>query len=138
MGEARMRRLGGECLCGRVRYEVDDAFHAAFFCHCSRCRKATGSAFKAMAAIRRSALTLLADEQDLLIYGDRNGTHDVHCGHCGSLLYSDIAENGNVHVAMGTLTESPGVRPSFHIFAGSRAEWYEITDGLPQFEGLPE
>ena len=48
-----------------------------------------------------------------------------------------IAQNGNTHVAMGTLVDDPKVRPSFHMFVGSKAPWHEITDNLPQFEGLP-
>jgi len=43
-----------------------------------------------------------------------------------------------VHVAMGTLVDDPAVRPTMHIFVGSKAGWYEITDDLPQHHGLPD
>ncbi|MEQ9637544.1 MAG: GFA family protein [Devosia marina] len=132
-----MTMLKGSCLCGAVTYEVEDAFEAAFYCHCSRCRRATGSAFKPMALIKTGRLRLVQGEANVLIYGDPADTHDVHCGQCGSFLYSVIAENGNTHVAMGTLVDDPKVRPSFHMFVGSKAPWHEITDSLPQFEGLP-
>jgi hypothetical protein len=72
-----------------------------------------------------------------LFYGTPPQTHDAHCGTCGSFLYSVIAENGNTHVAMGSLIDTPSIRPSFHMFVGSKAAWYEITDGLPQFEAMP-
>jgi hypothetical protein len=36
---------------------------------------------------------------------------------------------------MGTLTEAPAIRPAMHIFVGSKAPWFEITDGLPQYDG---
>ena len=132
-----MTMLEGSCLCGSVGYEVEDAFAAAFYCHCSRCRRATGSAFKPMASIKTGRLRLTRGEDALLIYGTPPGSHDVHCGTCGSFLYSVIADNGNTHVAMGTLIDTPSVKPSFHMFVGSKAAWYEISDGLPQFEGLP-
>ena len=132
-----MTMLRGGCLCGAVGYEVEDAFDAAFYCHCSRCRRATGSAFKPMASIKTGKLSLTQGGGEVLTYGTPPDTHDVHCGVCGSFLYSVIADNGNTHVAMGTLIDSPSVRPSFHMFVASKADWYEITDDLPQFDGLP-
>ncbi len=129
--------LRGGCLCGTVAYEVADEFAAAFFCHCSRCRRATGSAFKPMAAIKTGKLRLTQGEDAVLYYGEPTATHDAHCGKCGSFLYSVIAENGNTHVAMGTLIDTPSIRPSFHMFVASKAPWFEITDELPQFDGLP-
>ncbi len=129
--------LKGSCLCGAVAYEVPDEFAAAFYCHCSRCRRATGSAFKPMASIPFERISLTQGHDEVLVYGEPSQTHDIHCRHCGSLLYSYIAENGNAHVAMGTLLDAPSVRPSFHIFVGSKAEWYDIRDELPQFDGLP-
>ena len=72
---------------------------------------------------------------DLMIYGDRTAAHDVHCGRCGSLLYSVVRAGAFVHVAMGTLNDPPSVRPTAHIFVGSKAPWFEIADGLPQHVG---
>lgn len=129
--------LRGGCLCGAVGYEVEDAFSAAFYCHCSRCRRATGSAFKPMASIPYDRVRLVRGEADLLLYGEPEGSRDFHCGRCGSLLYSYIAENGNAHITMGTLIDPPSIQPSFHIFVGSKASWYEINDDLPQFDELP-
>ncbi|ODT72381.1 MAG: aldehyde-activating protein [Pelagibacterium sp. SCN 63-23] len=136
-GEKSMSMLRGGCLCGAVGYAVEDDFAAAFYCHCSRCRRATGSAFKPMASIKTGKLSLTHGAEKVLFYGTPPQTHDAHCGTCGSFLYSVIAENGNTHVAMGTLIDTPSVRPSFHMFVGSKAAWYEITDELPQFEAMP-
>jgi hypothetical protein len=66
-------------------------------------------------------------------FGD--GPHDVQCGKCGSFLYSILRDAKLVHVNLGTLTDVPGIRPSCHIFVGSKAPWFEIADDLPQFEG---
>ena len=59
--------------------------------------------------------------------------HDAHCRRCGSLLYSVVREGAFVHVAMGTLIDDPSIRPTAHIFVGSKAPWFAITDGLPQY-----
>jgi hypothetical protein len=126
--------LRGECLCRTVAYEVADAFAYAANCHCSNCRRATGSAFKPFAGISRDQLRIVQGDHDLLIYGG-SSAHDVHCKRCGSLLWSVVRDGAFVHVAMGTLTDPPSIRPTAHIFVGSRASWYQITDDLPQYVG---
>ncbi len=131
------RLLTGQCFCGQVEYKVADAFEYAMNCHCSQCRRTTGAAFKPLAGIKREHLALTRGEDRLLKVGDEAG-HDAHCGACGSLLYSLVREGRYVHVAMGTLVDAPGIRPAFHIFVGSKAPWFEITDDLPQFEGFPQ
>ncbi len=56
--DADNRLLAGKCECGAVRYRVADAFIYAMNCHCSACRAATGSAFKAFAGIEREKLEI--------------------------------------------------------------------------------
>ena len=128
-----MRKLAGKCFCGSVSYEVADAFVYAANCHCSNCRRTTGSAFKPFAGIERDKFRLTAGDDRLLLYGDESG-HDAHCGRCGSLLYSLVREGAYVHVPMGTLVDEPSIRPSAHIFVGSKAKWFTITDDLPQYD----
>ena len=65
-----MRALTGKCLCGTVTYEVDDDFAYALNCHCSQCRRATGSAFKPFAGIARNCLRITQGSETLLIFGD--------------------------------------------------------------------
>jgi hypothetical protein len=126
--------LAGKCFCGAVHYAVADAFRYAMICHCSNCQRTTGSAFKPFAGIERDRLALTKGQDSLLIYGDET-THDAHCKVCGSLLYSLVRDGDYVHVAMGTLVDAPAIRPTKHIFVGSKAPWFTITDGLPQYEG---
>lgn len=126
------RMLAGKCLCGAVQYQVADAFVYALNCHCSNCRRATGSAFKPFAGIARDKFLVMAGDQQLLIYGDQQA-HDGHCRHCGSLLYSVVRDGTFVHVTLGTLLDAPTIRPSAHIFVASKAPWFDITDSLPQY-----
>lgn len=129
------RVLAGKCLCGAVEYVVADEFIYALNCHCSHCRRATGSAFKPLAGIERGKLRVVKGDDDLLLYGDRDA-HDARCKICGSLLYSVVRDGAFVHVAMGTLVDTPTIRPTAHIFVGSKAPWHTITDDLPQHEEL--
>jgi hypothetical protein len=131
---AKAKALTGACMCRSVRFEVADAFRYAAFCHCSNCRRTTGSAFKPFAGIERAKLAVVEGEDRLLIYGGENA-HDAHCAACGSLLYSVVRDGAFVHVAMGTLVDDPAIRPTHHIFVGSKASWDTIADGLPQYDG---
>lgn len=126
-------RLAGKCCCGGVEYSVEDAFVYAANCHCSDCRRATGSAFKPFAGIQREKLTVVKGAETLMIYGGSEN-HDAHCEACGSLLYSLVRDAKWVHVTMGTLVDTPTIRPTHHIFVGSKARWYDITDDLPQYQ----
>jgi hypothetical protein len=132
-GTASTRILAGKCLCGAVQYAVADDFAYALNCHCSNCRRATGSAFKPIAGIERAKLTLTQGEDELMIFGDGDD-HDVHCKRCGSLLHSVVRDGAFVHVPMGTLMDAPTIRPTAHIFTGSKAPWFTITDDLPQYD----
>jgi hypothetical protein len=112
---------------------VPDEFLYAANCHCSNCRAGTGSAFKPFAGIQREKLEVTDGADTLLVWGDDMGNH-TRCAVCGSLLYSVVREGAYVHVALGSLVDAPSIRPTEHIFVGSKAPWFEITDDLPQHE----
>jgi hypothetical protein len=130
---ATTRTLSGRCECRAVRYRVPDAFLYAGNCHCSNCRASTGSAFKPFAGIERDKLEIVEGADTLLVWGDDVANH-TRCGICGALLYSVVRDGAYVHVAMGSLDDNPTIRPTEHIFVGSKAPWFEITDDLPQSE----
>ena len=127
--------LVGKCECGAVRYRVADEFRYAANCHCSRCRAATGSAFKPFAGIEREKLELTDGGDSLMVHGEED-LNDTRCRLCGSLLFSVVRDGAYVHVALGSLVDAPSIRPTQHIFVGSKAPWFEITDDLPQFVEL--
>jgi hypothetical protein len=128
-----MKTLEGKCRCGAVRYVVADEFRYAVNCHCSECRAATGSAFKAFAGIEREKLRIVAGHDEVAVFGE-DDLNDTRCAACGSFLFSVVRDGAFVHVAMGSLVDAPAIRPTEHIFVGSKAPWFEITDDLPQFD----
>jgi hypothetical protein len=130
---AGTRLLAGRCECGAVQYRVADGFLYAMNCHCSRCRAATGSAFKAFAGIEREKLEITDGTDRLLVFGEEDLNH-TRCGVCGSFLFSVVRDGAYVHVALGSLVDAPSIQPTSHIFVGSKAPWFEITDDLPQFD----
>ena len=129
-----MPRRKGSCLCRALTYEIEGEFDGVWVCHCSNCRRTTGAAFKPFAGIVRDRLSVTRGGGDIKTYGDATN-HNAHCERCGSLLYSVVRDGAFVHVAMGTLVDSPSIRPTAHIFVGSKAPWFAITDDLPQYQG---
>jgi hypothetical protein len=131
---AEVRLLTGRCQCGAVRYTVPDAFRYALNCHCSDCRRVTGAAFKPLAGIERAKVSFTSGADRLKTIGVPDACN-LRCEACGSLLMSVVREGAYVHVAMGSLADAPTIRPSAHVFVGSKAPWFTITDDLPQFDG---
>ena len=127
------RILVGRCECRAVAYQVADEFLYAANCHCSNCRASTGSAFKPFAGIEREKLQVIDGGDMLMIVGEPAENH-TRCAGCGSLLYSVVRDGAYVHVALGSLEDEPSIRPTEHIFVGSKAPWFEIMDDLPQNE----
>jgi hypothetical protein len=122
-----------------VGYDVEDEFVVAYNCHCSNCRALTGSAFLPWGEIEPTKLRITGGADSLLVDGDTESNHAVRCGRCWSLLYWTVHHHDRMwlRVPYGTLNESPTLKPTAHNFVGSKAEWYEIRDELPQHAEYP-
>ena len=130
-----MRVLHGTCLCRKVAYEVEDDFKYMGYCHCSVCRKFSGSALSAVGGVPKDGFRVVRGEDRLGRYEHSPSTIFVFCTSCGSSLYSDKPQRGMVHVRLGTLDEAPTRRPGYHIFVGSKATWDELADAaLPRYD----
>ena len=126
--------LRGRCECNAVAYEVSDEFVAALNCHCSNCRAATGSAFLPWGEIARTELRVTKGADSLMVIGDAASDHAIRCGECGSLLYWTVSDGTSVRVPYGSLVDEPTLKPTAHIFVGSKALWHEIHYDLPQHD----
>jgi hypothetical protein len=133
-----MATLSGECLCGGVRYEYRGPLGAIVHCHCSRCRRWHGAAFRTRVVARRDAFRWTRGESLVARYESSPRTTKTFCRNCGSSLVSLYPERADlIGLPLGGVVGDVGPRPAFHIFVGSKAPWYEIRDGLPQHDELP-
>jgi hypothetical protein len=128
-------------LCGGIQYEIDGPdgkIGPALYCHCSMCRKAHGSAFRARVAVPKASLRFLRGEDLLIRYRSSADTVRTFCKVCGSPMVNEWSPQPDHYgLAMGSLDDDPGVRALCHVFVGSKAPWYELTDNLPRFEAFP-
>jgi hypothetical protein len=132
----RESQLTGGCLCGGVRFEITAPLGPASYCHCSRCRRRTGTAASVQARIDGSSLRILAGEELVKAYRPPTGFEKLFCAECGSSLFSRNPSNpSQMSVRLGAFDEDPGVRPSWRQFVAYAASWEPIPDdGLPRFD----
>lgn len=130
--------LEGRCLCGKVRYEIDGVLGPVVMCHCSMCRRASGSAFATNASVEAKALRIVSGEKSLKSFESSPGQFRHFCKRCGSPLYgSSKSFPYLVRVRLGSLEDAGGSRPAAHIWHGSKSEWFDIADKLKQYEQAP-
>ena len=125
----------GNCLCGKVRFEIDEFLPEVAHCHCSMCRKFHGAAYATIAGVLRSKFRWVEGEDALKGYTAWNGTTRTFCCHCGSSLSfsSPKARQDVVEIALGSVNGELPVQANAHIFVDSAANWTVLADGLPQF-----
>jgi len=125
----------GSCLCGVVKFEIDEFLPQVAHCHCSMCRKFHGAAFATIAGVPRSGFRWVEGEHALKGYTAANGTTRTFCRHCGSSLMfaSPHGPEDVVEIALGTVDGEIPVKPDAHIFVGSAANWTVPCDGLPLY-----
>jgi hypothetical protein len=133
--------VSGSCLCGGVRFELTLPFRRANHCHCSRCRKHSGTFGLTQGRVPRDQFRLLSGEELIRVYRPEGGKVKAFCSECGSSLFGgDWPDGDEVSVRFGALDGDPQIRPQYHSFVGSRAPWDVLPDdGLPRYEaGKPE
>jgi hypothetical protein len=132
------RKLGGSCLCGGVKYEIHGELSTPLNCHCSRCRKAQGAAFRTRALVKVDDFSWVRGEELLTYYESSPGNHRGFCRVCGAPIHSIYDNKPEVYgLPLGALDDDPQVKPAYHVFVGSKAPWYDITDALPRYAEFP-
>jgi hypothetical protein len=128
--------IQGGCLCGKVRYQINGPLFDADHCHCSMCRRQHGAAFATYADLAPDDFKWIAGQDLVRIYATPAGAGWCFCRECGSSLAGTV--DGKItSIALGSVEGDPGIRPAAHIFTGSKADWHEITDDLPQYDARP-
>lgn len=128
----------GSCLCNAVEFEYDDDLGPITYCHCSRCRKANGTAFAAMIAAKKSKFRFTKGIQHVKAYRTAEAVERLFCSECGSqILTQRDAMPDILRLRLGGIKEEITEKVSQHIFVGSKAKWDDILDSAPQYEERP-
>src|SRR3990170_3184059 len=120
-----MNKLTGRCLCGAIAYEINGELGPIVNCHCSKCRRWHGAAFRTRSAVESKKFKWLQGEEHLSKYHSSDRIIKTFCSICGSNLISILEDNPDyIGLPIGGLEQDPGTRPLMNIFVGSKAPWY--------------
>ncbi len=128
----------GGCLCGTVRFEIDGTVGPITCCHCSQCRRASGSSFTAAASVAAESFRVVAGADHVAEYESSPQNHRAFCSSCGSQLWGRSAQYPIIRVRAGGLDDDPGSRVAAHFMMDSKAPWLESDDdAVEEFAELP-
>ncbi len=132
-------QLSGSCLCGTLRYTVSGPWLRFMMCHCTRCRKVTGSAHATNLFAHSENFRWTAGETEAGRYELPTAVRFAggFCRNCGSRMPNISRDGKSVTIPAGSLDEDPGILPQARIYWGSRAPWTCLDEDLPRFEEGP-
>jgi hypothetical protein len=128
----------GSCLCQAVSYQFHGPEYLFQYCHCSRCRKFTGSAHASNIIVDPKQFEWLSGEDQVGRFEHPDARHfaTCFCKNCGSSLPWMAQSGAAIIIPAGTLDDDPEIRPSQNIYWKYRAPWREAVEALPQHEEL--
>ena len=127
--------IRGDCFCGRCSYEAAGDLFDVLHCHCTICRKLTGSAFSTYAGVSKAKFKWLCDTSNINKYKSSERISRFICSNCGSLLASiDYDEKNTIYLSVGLIDTDTEIYVEYHQFVSSKVSWFEIEDDLPQYK----
>lgn len=129
----------GSCLCGEIAFEIEGDFERFFLCHCSRCRKGTGSSHASNLFSTTARLTWLSGEDKVKTFHLKSTRHaKSFCSNCGSALPRLKNDGSLLVVPAGCLDSDVAITPQAHIHCASKANWDVKLEQVPVFDELPK
>ena len=126
--------IRGSCLCRRVQFQIEGKYSDVGQCHCSKCRKVSGTGSNAVLITRSDNVAWVAGKDLVKVYETDTGWRSTFCCECGSPLPM-LGAGGKLYwVPAGVLDDDPGVPVARHIFVGSKTSWEVIGGDAEQFE----
>lgn len=130
--------MSGSCHCGEVAYSISGEFTECMYCHCSICRKLTGSAFACYGEVPRSHFSWDKGDARINQYKPTEDTVRFLCRRCGGFLLSEhVSEPDNVYISLGTLDKWDVVVMDYHQFTASVPDWCVFDDDLVKYDKWP-
>ena len=122
----------GKCLCEKVSFTATGPMRGVVYCHCTQCRRQTGTYFSAT-NVPNEALEVTGAE-NLKWFKSSDEAERGFCSNCGSAMFWKIEGRGYTSVTAGLFESPTDLQGAMHIFVADKGDYYEINDGLPQYE----
>ncbi|QKV17659.1 GFA family protein [Oricola thermophila] len=127
-----MEKRTGGCHCGAVRFSVIGPVREVIYCHCEQCRRQSGH-FVAATACDDDLLSVSGAE-NLTWYAASDVAKRAFCKTCGSLLFWKANGGSRTSIMAGAFDKPTGLVAGHHIHIADKGDYYEIADGLPQYQ----
>ncbi|MDA0241658.1 MAG: GFA family protein [Proteobacteria bacterium] len=131
----------GGCQCGELRFNLTAEPLTAYRCHCSECRRHSGSAFGTSVIVPRRAFSLIQGRpRSWDRTADSGGVNESHfCANCGTRVYG---ERKNVEVDFvvlrhGSFDDPSSIKPIGDIWTKRALPWVVMDQDLIQIESQP-
>ncbi len=125
-------QYSGACLCGAVRFTAAGPLRGVVYCHCSQCRRQTGH-FYAATNVADERLAIDGDDK-VTWYAASEDARRGFCSACGSALFWKHNKSDEISVMAGAFEQPSSLQGEAHIFVIDKGDYYDIADGLPQYE----
>ena len=127
----------GKCLCGEVQVKINGEISDIIHCHCSLCRKNSGTAFATNGFINSAEFEIIAGKEKLTTFSFKPGRNRHFCTNCGSPVYSSNDQDpARFRIRLGILDSEITERPISHNFVSSKANWEELDAQLPRYDAF--
>ena len=127
----------GKCLCGEVHIKVNGKISDIIHCHCSLCRKNSGTAFATNGFINTADFEITSGKKSLSSFSFKPGRSRHFCSQCGSPVYSSNEDDPTrLRIRLGIIDSAINERPISHNFVSSKANWEDLEADLPHYDGL--
>ena len=125
----------GSCLCGQIEFRLDGPISSIIHCHCSLCRKSSGTAYSTNGFVDTGALRIVRGLELVTSFEYKPGRRRFFCSVCGAPIYSTSElDRSRVRIRLGSLDSDISERPMAHTFITSKANWELLDSNLPRFE----
>ncbi|MGF1763715.1 GFA family protein [Aliivibrio kagoshimensis] len=125
----------GSCLCGEIAFTVNGEISSIIHCHCSLCRKASGTAFATNGFVEQSDFEITKGSTSLKYFERKVGMKRHFCSVCATPIFSSNANDPQrIRLRLGALDSDIVERPISHNFIPSKANWEELDANLPRYE----
>ncbi|MBD3655701.1 MULTISPECIES: GFA family protein [Marinobacter] len=130
--------MNGECLCGEVQFEIQGDLPNLYQCHCSLCRKATGSAANAATFVHQQNFRWLSGQARVTSFQKPTGYRSDFCSVCGSPVPNQLRDTELVWIPAGLLREDFDAAVNVHLHLDSAAAWEGDSRNCLRLGGGPE
>lgn len=131
------KKLKGTCLCGNVEFEISGKISSIYKCHCSLCRKATGTSSNAASIVDKKRLTWIKGERNITKFEQQSGFRSSFCSKCGAPVPNIIKTTDKYWIPVGMLEETDDFKVVAELFVDSKMGWSQSTDETRRYTEMP-